>query len=118
MLFRGLDRAYRAGSPVGSLQHNGELCALGNRNSSREMPTFRDLRFLPVVTKMRRFTFFAKRIAFQPPPDFPSRELSSRPPITPGSSRTLSGVSHCGTCERITPKPGTPNRANRLGCTT
>ena len=28
------------------------------------MPTFRDLRFLRIVTKMRRSTFFAKRIAW------------------------------------------------------
>ena len=49
------------GAPFDRIQHKGKLCALGNRNSSREMPTFRDLRILPAVTIMRRFTFFAKR---------------------------------------------------------
>jgi hypothetical protein len=54
VLVRGLDRAHRAWSPVGSLQHKGDLCPLGDRNFSRKMATFRNLRFLPNMTIFRR----------------------------------------------------------------
>ena len=107
MLFRGLDRAHRAWSPAGSIQHKGELCALANGNSSREMPTFRDLRFLPVVTKMRRFTFFANRIAWLSNPKAAPGVLRPRRPFSIKFCRSdlIKKCIRIGTRVRSVPRP-------------
>ena len=80
------------------------------------MPTFRDLRFLPIVTKMRRFTFFAKRIAFQIPMSVGNHVLfsfrcNSSELIPPNCNRTANYFrvagdrDNYGTCDVYFPLP-------------
>lgn len=58
----GAARAHHAERSVGTLQHKGELCALGALKCAREKVTFRDLRLLPNLTNNGRSRVSEQRV--------------------------------------------------------